>query len=130
MQKMLYESIHSQNRFLPLQQFWLENICLQWVDRETEGQNEVDFYKGGPQNGQTLLASLFTGNCSGLSTPPILLLEYSLGEVQQVSQMFQMYTAATAASSTAAPIKNGFRERKKKVANGRTIDPEMKDGKD
>jgi hypothetical protein len=42
--------------------------------------------------------------------------------------MFQMYTAATAASSTAAPIRN--RVRGGKMANVRTIDLEMKDGKD
>lgn len=66
-------------------------MSLQEAGGETEGHGEVNFYKGGPQNGQTLLASLLAGNCSGLSTLPMLPLEYSLGEVQQVSQMFQMY---------------------------------------
>lgn len=43
-----------------------------WGNR---GPGEVHFYKGGPQNSQAILASLFAGNCSGLSTPPLLSLE-------------------------------------------------------
>jgi hypothetical protein len=131
MQKVLYERIHrSFSSFSASGEFGVENMRLQGAFGETEGHNEVDFYKGGLRMTRHYWHLLFAGNCSGLSTPPMLPLEYSLGEVQQVSQMFQMYTAATAASSTTAPIRNRFRAKKQKVANVRTIDPEMKDGKD
>lgn len=57
----------------------------------------------------------------------MLPLEYSLGEVQQVSQMFQMYMLQLQHLQQLHQSETGS---EKKMANVRTIDLEMKDGKD
>lgn len=58
----------------------------------------------------------------------MLPLEYSLGEVQQVSQMFQMYMLQL--QHLQQLHQSGTGSEKKKMANVRTIDLEMKNGKD
>lgn len=115
-------------------QFSAENMCLQWINGDIEGQVRCIFTRVVHRTGQAILASLFVGNCSGLSTSPLPSSPWSspwgkfnksancsrctLLQLQHLPQLNQWEKV-----SEQKPKKN-------KKTNVRTIDPEMKYGKD
>ena len=128
---MLYERIYSQCSFLlpPQQEFWVENKCLQWANGETECRIRWIFTRVVHRMARQYWHLYLQATV--LASPPLSSSPWS-SPWGKFNKSAKCSRCTLLQLQHLQPSEKGSEQKtnQKKVANVRTVDPEMKDGKD